>query len=103
MPGFLFGYERFRKELEIPVVQVGDDAVIQRLRKMIQPFVLRRLKADVLRDLPDKIEKNTFIRLTGEQQELYDAEVKKLQLMLTRQSGRVQRQCREDGPCHGTD
>lgn len=86
MPGFLFGYERFRKELEIPVVQVGDDAVIQRLRKMIQPFVLRRLKADVLRDLPDKIEKNTFIRLTGEQQELYDAEVKKLQLMLTRQS-----------------
>ena len=86
MPGFLFGYERFRKELEIPIVQSSDEAVMQRLRKMVQPFVLRRLKADVLRDLPDKIEKNTFTRLTGEQQELYDAEVKKLQLMLTQQS-----------------
>ncbi len=86
MPGFLFGYERFRKELELPIAQGGNEEAVSRLKKMITPFVLRRLKSDVLRDLPDKIEKNTFTRLTGEQQQIYDAEVKKLQMMLEGQS-----------------
>ncbi len=86
MPGFLFGYDRFRRELELPVVQEKDEAAMDRLKKMIAPFVLRRLKSDVLRDLPDKIEKNMFTRLSGEQQKLYDAEVRKLQLMLDGQS-----------------
>lgn len=43
---------------------------------MIRPFVLRRLKKDVLRDLPEKLEENMYTRLEGEQQKLYDAHVK---------------------------
>ncbi|MGN0659169.1 MAG: SNF2 helicase associated domain-containing protein [Emergencia sp.] len=82
MPGFLYSYERFRKELETPVVQNGDQAAAERLRKMCGPFILRRLKQDVLHDLPDKIEKNMVTRLEGEQRRLYDAHVKQLQLFL---------------------
>lgn len=82
MSGFLYSYERFRKEVENPIVQGQDEAAMERLRRMTHPFILRRLKKDVLKDLPDKIEKNMFTRLDGEQQKLYDAHVKQLQLFL---------------------
>ena len=49
---------------------------------MIRPFVLRRLKKDVLTDLPDKLEENIYAELGGEQQELYDAHVKRLEILL---------------------
>ena len=47
---------------------------------------LRRLKKEVLTDLPDKLEENMFVQLTGEQQKLYDAHVKRMMLMLDKQS-----------------
>lgn len=84
MPGFLYGYQRFREEIEAPVLQHQDEAAMQRLQKMIRPFVLRRLKKDVLTDLPDKLEENVFARLEGEQQSLYDAHVKRLRILLDR-------------------
>lgn len=86
MPGFLYSYEQFRKELEIPIVQDEDERAKERLRRMIRPFVLRRLKKDVLKELPDKLEKNMYARLEGEQQSLYDAHVKRLQMMLSKQT-----------------
>ena len=49
---------------------------------MISPFVLRRLKKDVLKDLPDKIEEIYYANMEGEQKALYDAEVQKIKLML---------------------
>jgi len=45
---------------------------------MIRPFILRRLKADVLKDLPEKLEENWVVQLEGEQQELYEAHVSQL-------------------------
>ena len=86
MPGFLYGYGKFREELEIPVVQLQDREAMERLHKMIRPFVLRRLKKDVLKDLPQKLEEEMFVCLEGEQQRLYDAHVKRLSLMLEQQS-----------------
>lgn len=86
MPGFLYSYQRFREELEAPIVQNQDEEAMKRLQKMIRPFVLRRLKGDVLTDLPAKIEKSYFSRMEGEQQELYDAHVKRLQILLNKQS-----------------
>lgn len=53
---------------------------------MIRPFVLRRLKKDVLKDLPDKLEKSYFAKMEGEQQKLYDAHVKRMQIMLNKQT-----------------
>lgn len=86
MPGFLYSYDQFRKRIEKPVVSGQNEAAMAMLRKMISPFVLRRLKKDVLRDLPDKIEENTMTRLEGEQRELYEAQAQALKLTLENQS-----------------
>lgn len=86
MPGFLYTYQKFRKEIEQQVVIEPDGEAAKRLKKMVHPFILRRLKKDVLTDLPDKIEKNTYINLEEEQQRLYDAHVKRLQLLLDKQT-----------------
>ena len=86
MPGFLYSYSRFREELEVQIVQHESEEASERLRKMIRPFVLRRLKKDVLRDLPEKLEENMYTRLEGEQQKLYDAHVKRMKLLLDKQS-----------------
>lgn len=86
MPGFLYPYARFKQELEQPIIQGKDEIAIKRLQKMIQPFVLRRLKKEVLTDLPDKLEENQYVVLSGEQQKLYDANVTKLKLLLDGQT-----------------
>jgi superfamily II DNA or RNA helicase len=86
MPGFLYHYKKFREELEIPIVQNTDSRILERLQKMITPFVLRRLKKDVLKELPDKLEENVYAPLEGEQQKLYDARVQRLKLLLDKQS-----------------
>lgn len=86
MPDFLYSYARFRKDMELPIIQNGDKEAAARLQKMIRPFVLRRLKKDVLTDLPDKLEENLVAVLEGEQQKLYDAHVKRMQIMLSNQS-----------------
>jgi len=86
MPGFLYAYQRFREEIEIPIVQNQDEDAMRRLQKMIGPFVLRRLKKDVLTDLPDKLEENVYARLEGEQQKLYDAHLQRMRMMLDKTS-----------------
>lgn len=86
MPGFLYSYSRFREQLESPIVKEGDGEAMQQLQKMIRPFILRRLKKDVLKDLPDKIEKVTFAQMTEEQKQLYDAHVQRIRFQITGQS-----------------
>lgn len=86
MPGFLGRYERFRKGYESPIVQNQDQDVILRLQRMIRPFILRRIKADVLKDLPEKEETVVYSRLEGEQRKLYEANVQKLLASLAEKS-----------------
>lgn len=86
MPGFLYAYQRFREEIELPVVQSQDENAMRKLQKMIGPFVLRRLKQDVLTDLPDKLEENVYAKLEGEQRKLYDAHVQRMRMMLDKTS-----------------
>lgn len=86
MPGFLYAYQRFREEMELPIVQNHDENAMRKLQKMIGPFVLRRLKKDVLTDLPDKLEENVYAKLEGEQQKLYDAHVQRMRMMLDKTS-----------------
>lgn len=68
------------------MIQNHDEVAMKRIQKMIRPFVLRRLKKEVLTDLPDKLEKNFYAKMEGEQQKLYDAHVKRMQMMLDKQS-----------------
>lgn len=75
MPGFLYTYEVFKREIETPIVKNDDENAMKRLQKMVSPFILRRLKEDVLKDLPEKLEEYRYVRLGGEQQKVYDAQV----------------------------
>lgn len=82
MPGLLGPYSRFRERFELPVVG-GDDEVAQRLQAAVGPFMLRRLKKDVLADLPDKLESVVYVPLASEQRRLYDAHEQRLREELT--------------------
>lgn len=75
MPGFLYTYDTFKKDFETPIVKHNNEEKMKRLQKMVRPFILRRLKQDVLKDLPDKLEETRVVRLEGEQRRLYDAQV----------------------------
>jgi superfamily II DNA or RNA helicase len=84
-PGLLGGLEKFRREFAIPVERHGNDAVAARLRRIVSPFILRRLKSDpaILADLPPKNEMRVVCSLTREQASLYkavvDAELKRIE------------------------
>ncbi len=82
MPGFLFSQESFKKYISSPIEKNGDKDAVMRLRKLTGPFILRRIKSDVLKDLPDKIEETRVTPLEGEQKKLYTAEVAKTKGML---------------------
>ncbi len=86
MPGFLYPYETFRKQLEIPISRNQDMEAGSRLHRMVGPFILRRLKADVLKDLPEKLEEVRYVRFDGEQKNLYDAQVVRIRSMLEKSS-----------------
>ncbi|MDO5336735.1 MAG: SNF2 helicase associated domain-containing protein [Eubacteriales bacterium] len=82
MPGFLYTYQKFREDIESPAVQGEKEEALSLLQRMIRPFVLRRLKKEVLTDLPDKLEECVYARMEGEQQSLYDAHVQRLRILL---------------------
>ena len=75
MPGFLLPLNRFKKEYKIN--NIDDDTSMDRLNKLITPFILRRKKKDVLKDLPDKIENNIIVELNDEQKKLYLMQLEK--------------------------
>ncbi|MCC8168450.1 MAG: DEAD/DEAH box helicase, partial [Clostridiales bacterium] len=85
MPGFLYGYEVFRREIETPIVKQQDKDASKRLRRMVTPFILRRLKKDVLKDLPDKLEKVYYAKFETKQQKLYDGQVAHMKQVLAMQ------------------
>lgn len=86
MPGFLYSYDRFRKELELPIAKHQDPAAMTRLKRFVEPFILRRLKQDVLSDLPEKNEEVCYVHFEQKQQRLYDAQVVHMRKMLEEQS-----------------
>ena len=71
MPGFLFDSHEFNYRYVNPIVEKEDKAVEKRLKGQIFPFILRRMKRDVAKDLPDKIEAVAYCELTPEQKDLY--------------------------------
>lgn len=80
MPGFLLSYKKFKDKYEVPIVKDMDQDVLDRLHKQIQPFILRRLKKDVLKELPDKIETLVYAHMESTQRKLYEAELIKLNM-----------------------
>jgi len=73
MSGFLFSYPKFRERFELPAVRDGDREALAALSRMCAPFLLRRLKRDVLEELPPKTEAERRVPLGETQQKTYAA------------------------------
>lgn len=86
MPGYLFSYKKFKEELEGPIAEGKDEAARVRLSRFVRPFILRRLKKEVLKELPDKVEEVVYARMEEEQNSLYQAREKQLLMTLASQT-----------------
>jgi non-specific serine/threonine protein kinase len=73
MPGYLGTHEHFRSTIEKAIVEgAGDSETLSLLKARIGPFILRRTKQEVEKDLPPKIETELRVHMTASQQELYN-------------------------------
>lgn len=72
MPGLLGDSKSFNKHFKNPIEKNGDVECHQRLQKIIKPFILRRTKALVATELPEKTEMIRYVQLSGKQRDLYE-------------------------------
>jgi SNF2 family DNA or RNA helicase len=72
MPGFLGSAKRFKELYRTPIEKYGDTELLAALSRRVTPFILRRTKKEVLKDLPDKIETLSMVSLEGKQADLYE-------------------------------
>lgn len=73
MPGYLLSHGKFVKKYEAPIVKANDKNALDELNKHIRPFILRRLKSEVIKELPPKIEHKIAVEMTEEQKKIYAA------------------------------
>ncbi|MTI82671.1 MAG: helicase [Firmicutes bacterium] len=71
MRGYLLSRQKFIKKYERPITKDQDRAAMDELQKQIAPFILRRMKKDVLKELPPKTESRMLTDLTQEQKKVY--------------------------------
>ena len=71
MPGYLFNYSKFKVKYETPIIKEDDKDAMTRLKNMIEPFILRRVKEKVLTELPDKTITVLNNEMDGEQLDIY--------------------------------
>lgn len=79
MPGYLASQMAFQKKYNIKDVGENDLSLLDNLNRQIKPFILRRRKKDVIKELPEKIENVIYIDLNEEQKKLYVAQLEKTQ------------------------
>ncbi|MCI5604928.1 MAG: DEAD/DEAH box helicase [Clostridia bacterium] len=73
MRGYLYDAHEFRARYEYPIIKEKDEVSAADLKTRIKPFILRRMKAEVLNELPEKIENTIYADLTAEQKKMYSA------------------------------
>jgi superfamily II DNA or RNA helicase len=79
LPGYLGNRNDFRERYELPIARGSAPDVQRRLSRRLQPFLLRRKKRDVAKDLPEKIEQVVPCSLTSHQRAAYDALLREIQ------------------------
>jgi SNF2 family DNA or RNA helicase len=92
-PGYLGTQAQFRKTYELPIQKNNSLAQSKVLKKLIEPFILRRMKTDknIIKDLPDKVENKQYCNLSKEQAALYEAVVNDVNMQLAEKYG-IERQ-----------
>jgi len=88
-PGYLGKEAQFKKSFETPIQKNNDQIQAGVLKKLVEPFILRRVKTDqsIIKDLPDKIEQKLYTNLTKEQASLYEAVVRDVEKQLNEVEG----------------
>ena len=71
MPGYLFNYKKFKSLYEVPIVKDQNENAMKKLKMLIEPFVLRRNKKEVLTELPDKTVTILNNEMEEEQRKIY--------------------------------
>ncbi len=88
-PGYLGKESQFRKNFELPIQRNNDRKQSIVLKKLVEPFILRRVKTDesIIKDLPSKVEQKLYCNLTKEQASLYEATVRDVEKQLASAEG----------------
>lgn len=73
-PGLLGSYESFKRKFAIPIEKKQDRVTANHLKKLIQPFILRRLKHAVLQELPERTEVTMQVEMSAEEAAMYEAQ-----------------------------
>ena len=71
MPGYLFEYKKFKTLYEVPIIKDNNQRSMQKLRMLIEPFILRRTKKEVLTELPEKTITVLNNQMKEEQEKIY--------------------------------
>lgn len=71
-PAMFYSYSEFERDFASPIEKSGDNEAAQQLRRKIRPFILRRLKQEVLTELPEKIEQTLYVDMEPQQLEHYE-------------------------------
>ena len=79
MPDFFPGYHRFTDQYERPIMRENDEGKMRELKHRIQAFILRRMKKDVLKELPDKVETRRTAEMTAKQKKIYQSYLSRIQ------------------------
>jgi SNF2 family DNA or RNA helicase len=92
-PGYLDTQARFRKRFEVPVQRDKNPVQTATLKRLVEPFILRRVKTDkaIIEDLPDKVEAIQYCNLSKEQAALYETVVRDVERQLEEKEG-IERQ-----------
>ena len=83
MPDYLFNYSYFKRTYESPIVRKNDSDCIKSLQKIISPFILRRMKKDVLTELPEKTVTTLMAKMESSQRKIYFANIVQIRKMLS--------------------
>ena len=88
-PSYLGKEAQFKKSFETPIQKNNDQIQASVLKKLVEPFILRRVKTDqsIIKDLPDKIEQKLYTNLTKEQASLYEVVVRDVENQLNEVEG----------------
>ncbi len=87
MPGYLGSREDFRERYERAILSSRGSAEQARLTRRLRPFILRRIKREVMAELPDKLEQVAYCKLTDSQTLVYNSLLKSTRKLLEQQTG----------------
>lgn len=73
MPGYLYSYTKFKENYESLIVKDENKEITNKLRAQVKPFILRRIKKEVLKELPSKTETVMYSDMEKEQRKIYEA------------------------------